>query len=205
MKKFAAAMSMALVAGVASASSITIKTGATFESNLADGNAYRTDVTSAVATSAAVTETSFDSVQFSTQKNYAVEGTIKFDVTSPTSYDFRAGVDLGGGGALFIDGNLVDSKSNNMWWSYGYNDASQYLASSSAVLLGVGVHTLTLYGFEDCCSGTSQVQFSTNNGASYTSFSNTDGLPAIPEAPNAALLLAGLAVVGTLARRRKQA
>ena len=204
MKKFAAAFALAIVAGAASASGITIKTGQTFESGLADGNAYRTDVTNAVAASAAVAVSDYSSLGINL-RDYALESTIKFDVTSATSFDFRAGVDFGGGGALFLDGVLLDSKSTDMWWNYSYNDANQFLAGSSGSALGVGVHTLTLYGFEGCCSGNSQVQFSTNGGQSFTSFSSTDGLPAVPEAQNAAMLLAGLGLLATLTRRRKQA
>ena len=205
MKKIAAAFALAIVAGAAGASGITIKTGQTFESGLANGDAYRTDVTNAVAGSAAVAVSDYSSLDLSSLRNFALESTITFDVTSPESFDFRAGVDFGGGGALFLDGVLLDSKSTDMWWNYSYGDASQFLAGSSTSALGVGVHTLSLYGFEGCCSGNSQVQFSTNGGQSFTSFSSTDGMPAVPEAQNAAMLLAGLGLLATLTRRRKQA
>jgi hypothetical protein len=198
MKKIAAAVSIALIAGAAGASGITVQTGSGFEFNLANAAAYQSDVSALVG--APVTLTSFDDAQFSLS-NSAFQATITFDVGAPTSFDFRAGVDLGGGGALFLDGNALDSKGNGMWWAGSYSDASQFLAGSSTAL-GVGVHTLTLYGFEDCCSGNMQVQYSTDGGANYTSFSATDTLPAVPEAQGFAMLLAGLGLVATLARRR---
>jgi len=197
MKKFAAAVSLAVVAGAASASAITYQTGAGFKSDLADAAAYESAVTALVGAPTALT--SFDNAQFHLS-NSAFEATITFDVTAPTAYDFRAGVDLGGGGTLVLDGTAIDTRSNNMWWNYSYSDASQFLAGSGD--LSVGVHTLQLYGFEDCCSGNMQVQFSTNGGTSYTSFGATDGLPAVPEAQSFAMLLAGLGLVATLARRR---
>jgi len=197
MKKFAAALSLAVVAGAASASAITYQTGGTFESGLADSAAYVTAVTGMVGAPHAIS--SFDSFNFALS-NTAFESTIKFDVTSPTTFNFRAGVDLGGGGTMVLDGVALDTHGNNMWWAGSYSDPTQFFAGSSA--LGVGVHTLSLYGFEDCCSGNMQVQFSTNGGNSFTSFSNTDGLPAVPEAQSFAMLLAGLGLVGTLARRR---
>ena len=197
MKKFAAAVSLAVVAGAASASVITYQTGAGFESNLANAAAYESAVTALVG--APVSITSFDNANFALS-NSAFEATITFDVTAATTFDFRAGVDLGGGGTLVLDGTALDTHSNNMWWNYSYADASQFLAGSAA--LATGVHTLQLYGFEDCCSGNMQVQYSTNGGTSYTSFGTTDGLPAVPEAQSFAMLLAGLGLVATLARRR---
>ena len=197
MKKFAAAVSLAVVAGAAGASGITYQTGGHFEANLADAAAYESAVSALVG--APTTIASFDDAQFHLS-NTAFEATIKFDVTTPTTFDFRAGVDLGGGGTLVLDGTALDTHSNNMWWNYSYSDASQFLAGSAG--LSAGEHTLTLYGFEDCCSGNMQVQYSTNGGASYTSFGTTDGLPAVPEAQSFAMLLAGLGLVATVARRR---
>jgi hypothetical protein len=199
MKQIAAAVSLAVIAGAASASAITVQTGSTFESNLADAAAYKSDVIALVG--APVALASFDNAQFSLS-NSAFEATITFDVTAPTTFDFRAGVDFGGGGALFLDGTALDYKGTDMWWADSYNNASQFLAGTSTTPLGVGVHTLSLYGFENCCSGNMQVQYSTNGGSTFTSFSSTDTLPAVPEAQNFAMLLAGLGLVATVARRR---
>ena len=197
MKKFAAAISLAVVAGAASATAITVQTGAGFESNLANAAAYESAVSALVG--APVSLSSFDNANFALS-NSAFEATITFDVTAPTTFDFRAGVDLGGGGTLVLDGTALDTHSNNMWWNYSYSDASQFLAGSAS--LSAGFHTLTLYGFEDCCSGNMQVQYSTDGGTSYTSFGSADGLPAVPEAQSFAMLLAGLGLVATVARRR---
>ena len=197
MKKFAAALSLAVVAGAASASAITYQTGGTFESGLADSAAYVTAVTGMVGAPHAIS--SLDSFNFALS-NTAFEATITFVATTAETFDFRAGVDLGGGGTMVLDGVALDTHGNNMWWAGSYSNPSQYFQGSAA--LGAGVHTLKLYGFEDCCSGAMQAQFSTNGGDSYTSFSNTDGLPAVPEAQSFAMLLAGLGMVGALARRR---
>ena len=196
MKKFAAAVSLAIVAGAAGASGITYQTGAGFEAGLADSAAYQTAVNGLVG--APVVLSSFDNANFALS-NSAFEATITFDVGAPATFDFRAGVDLGGGGTLVLDGTALDTNGNNMWWNNSYADPSQFLAGSAN--LSVGVHTLTIYGFEDCCSGNMQVQFSKNGGA-YQSFGATDGLPAVPEAQSVAMLLAGLGLVATVARRR---
>ena len=49
MKKFAAAISLAVVAGAASATAITVQTGAGFESNLANAAAYESAVSALTA------------------------------------------------------------------------------------------------------------------------------------------------------------
>ncbi|MFL6696193.1 MAG: CCXG family PEP-CTERM protein [Vitreoscilla sp.] len=197
MKKFAAAVSLVIAAGAASASGITYQKGGSFESGLADSAAYQSDVSARVGAPIAIS--SLNDFNFALS-NTAFEATIKFDVTTPTTFNFRAGVDLGGGGTLVLDGVALDTHSNNMWWAGSYSDSSQYFAGSST--LGVGVHTLSIYGFEDCCSGSMQAQFSTDGGRDYTSFAANDGLAAVPEAQNFAMLLAGLGLVATVSRRR---
>ncbi|MBW8780053.1 MAG: CCXG family PEP-CTERM protein [Burkholderiales bacterium] len=197
MKKFAAALSLAVLAGAAGASTITFQTGAGFESGLANSAAYQTDVSALVGAPTALA--SFDNINFSLS-NSALEATVSFYVTAPTTFKFRAGVDFGGGGTMVLDGTGLDTHGNDMWWAGSYSDSSQYFAGSAT--LSAGAHTLSLYGFEGCCSGNMQAQYSTDFGDSYTSFSNTDSLPAVPEAQSFAMLLAGLGMVGALARRR---
>lgn len=201
MKNFAAAVVLAAIAGTAGASTISIQTGDTFSSNLGSAAAYENAVDNSNL-GAATTIASYDNLALSLS-DASLKSTITFYLATTTTFDFRAGVDFGGGGALVVD-NTSTFNGGNMWWNGNYNTPSQYLALDN-VTLSAGDHTLTLYGFEDCCSGNTQLQYSTDKGAQFTSFSTTDNLPAVPEAQNAAMLLAGLALVGTLARRRKQA
>ncbi len=203
MKKLATAIALAFVAGAASASTISIQTGDTFEHGLTSATDYAYEVNNNSNLGAATTIASYDNLALSLS-NASLKSTITFYLATPTTFDFRAGVDFGGGGALFVD-NTSTFNGGNMWWANSYGDASQYLALNN-VTLSAGDHTLTLYGFEDCCSGNSQLQYEVVGGsAGFTSFSSTDTLPAVPEAQSFAMLLAGLGLVGTLARRRKQA
>ena len=197
MKKFAAVLSLAVLAGAAGASTITFQKGAGFESGLADSAAYQSAVSALVG--APTSLSSFDNVNFSLS-NSALEATVSFYLTAPTSFDFRAGVDFGGGGTMVLDGVGLDTHGNDMWWAGSYSNPSQFLAGSST--LSAGAHTLSLYGFEGCCSGNMQAQYSTDGGRSFTSFSTTDSLAAVPEAQSVAMMLAGLGLVATLARRR---
>ena len=63
MKKFAAAVSLAVIAGAASASGITFQTGAGFESNLADAAAYESAVSALVGAPTSLVA-SFDNAEF---------------------------------------------------------------------------------------------------------------------------------------------
>ena len=203
MKKLATAIALAIVASAASAgSAIEIQTGTyTGTGPLTDATDFQTAVEGSVTKTSWAA--SYDNLPISLN-NSALESTITFDVTTAgQDWTFRAGVDFGKGGAIFLDGAAEQSFSHDMWWAGSYNTAGQYF-EFTANDLSVGKHTITLYGIEDCCSGNQQTQFQIGNG-NFTSFGTNDGLPAVPEAQNVAMLLAGLGLVGTLARRRKQA
>lgn len=203
MKKIAAAVSMALVAGIASASTIQLTTGSyaggADTSTFANGLDYQTAVQNAFATNGSTTTSvpSYDNLALNLN-NSALQATIDFGVHTAGTWEIRAGVDLGEGGAMFLDGQQVAFNNTNMWWNGSYGSNGSFDISTN---LSVGNHVLTIYGVEDCCSGNVQTQFSLNGG-SFASFSSNDSLTAVPEAQNLAMLLAGLGLVGTLARRR---
>ena len=83
----------------------------------------------------------------------------------------RIGADFGGGGTLLIDGNLVEFRSNDMWWDGSYSDPTQYLKGT--VSITAGPHVIDSYGFEDCCDGAQQTQYS-YLGSAYRTF---QGIP----------------------------
>ena len=137
--------------------------------------------------------------------NIAFKSTINFGLAASGSYSFRAGVDFGNGGAVFLDGQAVDYKTTDMWWAQSYdNTGSVFLVNNQQ--LAAGNHTLTIYGLEGCCDGGQQVQFSAN-GSAFQSFSaNTlqlAAVPAVPEPETYAMMLGGLGLVGAVARRRR--
>jgi hypothetical protein len=202
MKKLAAALSFGLVAGIASASTIQIQTGAyTGDGSFASALDYQAAVDAAVSGPGATSTFvgSYDNLPVSLNSS-ALEATIDFTASTAGTWEFRTGVDFGLGGAIFLDGVALAYNTNNMWWGGSYSDPSQFLAGTST--LASGNHTLTIYGIEDCCSGNQQAQYKIGDG-DFTSFSNADGLVAVvPEAQTFAMLLAGLGLVATMARRR---
>ena len=205
MKKLLSVLSLTLIAGAASASTIEYQTGHyTGSPTFASASDYQTAVESSVLTSPVVSIPSYDNVNpgLSQWGNDAYKATVTFGVADAGVWFFRSGVDFGLGGAIFLDGVAQTFKTNDMWWDGSYSNPSQYLSFSNT--LTTGNHTLTIYGVEWCCSGGQQAQFQAANSNAFVSFSNNDGLvSAVPEPESYALMLAGLGLVGTMVRRRK--
>lgn len=206
-----AALAVAMAYGTSEAAVITFQTGYSDAVAQASANDYRSVVDAAVANSPYGTKTldnydvvSNHSLFGASASNIAFKSTINFGLSSDGTYSFRAGVDFGNGGAVFLDGQAVDVKTNDMWWNYDYNQTSSVFTVSNKSLLA-GNHTLTIYGLEGCCDGGQQVQYSVN-GAAFQSFSsNTLQLAAaVPEPETYAMMLGGLGVMGTIARRRRK-
>nr|WP_315490903.1 CCXG family PEP-CTERM protein [uncultured Rhodoferax sp.] len=205
MKKILYTLSLSLLALGAQASQIQYQTGNfTGSPTFASGSDYQAAVESAVALSPVTTIASYNSVNpgLSSAGNDAYKATVTFGVSTAGLWEFRSGVDFGLGGAMFLNGVSKTFKTTDMWWNGNYSNPSQYLSFSS--VLAVGNYTLTIYGLEWCCSGNQQAQFKAAGSNNFVSFSNQDGLvSAVPEPESYALMLAGLGLMATIARRRK--
>lgn len=206
-KKSLLALALASVVGAASASVIRVESASATSPILASANAYRDAVNAALLSGTYVSQmvASYNSLShqslFGGNSNYAFKATINFSAATAGVWDFRAGVDFGSGGALFLDGVAIDVQSNDMWWGGAYTNPSQYFSATSN--LAAGNHVLTMYGFEGCCDGAQQFQYRTGNQG-FTSFASNDGLNVVPEPASLALLLTGAGLVG-FSGRRKQA
>jgi hypothetical protein len=199
------AFALAASCGVAQASVIKVEAASGTTGFLGSANAYLAAVDSALAGAsyASAAPSSLNAIShaslFGGNSNFAMKTTVKFGLTAASNVAFRAGVDFGSGGAMFLDGVALDFKGSDMWWNGSYSSASQFLAGSG--VLTAGNHVLTVMGFEGCCDGGEQVQFKLASGA-FTSFSRADDLAYIPEPATLGLAAAGLGLVG-LSRRRK--
>ncbi|MCH9640038.1 MAG: CCXG family PEP-CTERM protein [Betaproteobacteria bacterium] len=205
------------------ASLIKIDTGFSAADRQIDAAAYKSLVDAAVVTSTAGYGTaiveSYDKIANRTlfsggsNRNIAIKSTIDFYVSAKNAglWEFRAGVDFGHGGAIFVDGTAYDFKTNNMWWRGNYNNSSQYLSINS-LNLTAGNHTLNIYGLEDCCDGHQQAQFRFGDG-NFKTFSSSDNLTplsarenlvSVPEPTLLNMFLIGSGLIWLMARRRKE-
>lgn len=70
----------------------------------------------------------------------------------------RWAADAGGGGALYFDGDLKFSKwGEDLWWGGSWGNINE-LIYSCVDNVGVGYHSLEIYGMEGCCDGAQQLQ-----------------------------------------------
>ena len=113
---------------------------------------------------------------------------LAIDPSQVGNYEIQVAPDFGLGGTVLLDGVAVALNSNDMWWDGDWSNTSQIFDFSS--FLGVGNHTLQVYGQEACCDGPTAARYSTDGGANWTAFG------AVPEP--AAILLAGLGLAGLI-------
>lgn len=211
--KASCAILVACFAAQANASIITLQTAYSTAGSQSSATAYKDVVERALLSQGAgygtKTISSYDNLsnanQFSggANSNIAWKATIDFSVATAATWTFRTGVDFGNGGALFLDGVALTSRSTDMYWGNSYATASQYLQASS--LLAAGNHTLTIYGLENCCDGVQQAQFKAA-GASFATFAANDGIgpKAVPEPATLATFGLGLALAAGMRRRGKR-
>ena len=120
--------------------------------------------------------------------------------TEAGSWAFRAGVDFGHGGAMFLDGNVIDLDTSDLWWNGSYGNTGDILAASG-LNLASGNHVLDIYGLEGCCDGTQSAQFQIGN-QQWQTFTVRDGRDSRVPVP-ATLALLGIGVAGLRAMRKR--
>lgn len=94
---------------------------------------------------------------FTQNGDFALSIQSQIIVPADALYEFRAGVDFGNGGELYIDGNsLEDDWDGELWWALNFSNADVLTGSA---LLTAGSHTLNLLGYERCCDGAAEIEY----------------------------------------------
>jgi hypothetical protein len=66
---------------------------------------------------------------------------INFTEIASAEWDFRFGVDFGGGGVVAMDDTVMKSYSGGMWWAYRRNRATQLNYKQT---LAAGAHKMEI-------------------------------------------------------------
>ncbi|MDC8783782.1 CCXG family PEP-CTERM protein [Roseateles koreensis] len=208
------ALTAFIFAASAHASIITFDAAYSTAAAQSSAEAYKTVVNAAVgqtgakhATVSTYNNLSNSAVFGGSNSNLAYRFTVNFDVSAANAgnWGLRAGTDFGKGGAVFLDGLALGFKSNDMWWNGSYSNTNQAFVFSN-ISLTEGLHTLQIFGLENCCDGGQQAQFNIK-GAGYRTIAANDGLsPAlqaanVPEPASMVLVLAALGGMALVTRR----
>eukprot|EP00946_MAST-07B_sp_MAST-7B-sp1_P005000 g5000.t1 len=92
-------------------------------------------------------------------RNIASRATIRFSLRQTSKISFRFGADFGIGSAIVLDGNVVSSHAESLWWGGRWTHPHADILSVSNTRLERGNHELLVYGLENCCDGSHTYQF----------------------------------------------
>ena len=114
------------------------------------------------------------------------------------SWIFDFGLDAGYGAAVYLDGVLVNTRTDDLWWSNNWNNSDVFTVALDD--LSRQSQVIDVYWAENCCNGSSSIRFTNDaNQVRALSVANIDSA-SIPEPTSIALF--GLAVFGLAVRRR---
>lgn len=151
----------------------------------------------------AITHTDIDSFDLYRSGNNTINlMTIDFDMASSGSWGFDLGLDAGYGAAFYLDNTLISNRTDNLWWSYNWNNSDVMHVLDNT--LTAGDHKIEIYWAENCCNGASSAKFTTD-GINWQALSsdNIANAASVPEPATLALFSLGLVGL-TLARIKKK-
>lgn len=107
-----------------------------------------------------------------------------------TNWIFELGLDAGFGAAVYLDGQLVSSRTDDLWWGYNWNNADVFTVALNDLTRDNKV--LDIFWAEHCCNGASSIRF--KNDANQWNSLDVASLNAasIPEPTSVALIALGL-------------
>ena len=133
---------------------------------------------------------------------------INFSIAEQGFWSFDFGLDAGFGAELFVDGNLIVDRTDDLWWARNWQHSDVF--SLDTFDFAQGQHNIDVFFAEKCCDGLSTVQF-TNHSTQETSILSSNALeaaafisePAIAAVPEpATAVLFALGALGLILRRK---
>ncbi len=116
---------------------------------------------------------------------------ISFFTAGSGGWDFQAGLDAHYGAAFYINGNLITSRSDDLWWARSWDSGD--ILNINGHVLSAGNHMLDIYWAEKCCDGPSSVRFRANDEVWQSLSADTlDQRAAVPEPWTIVLIAVGL-------------
>lgn len=114
-----------------------------------------------------------------------------------SNWFFELGLDAGFGAAVYLDGNLVDNRTDDLWWGYNWNNSDVFSVALNGLTRDNKV--VDIYWGEHCCNGASSIRFK-NDFSQWGNLSASNLADAsIPEPTSIALIAMGL--LGLVSRR----
>lgn len=108
--------------------------------------------------------------------------------------------DAGFGGAIYLDGNLLNKKTNDLWFGWNsWNNAT--ILQVTNVVVTASNHVFEGFWAEGCCNGNQFLEYTTD-GQNWQSMANLAAPAAVPVP--AALWLFSSAFVGILGISRRK-
>ena len=174
----------------------------TIETKAIDVDIDNTDFISSWAEQTATAKTSdLDSFENkNTGKDSINLFSVTFDTDNAATWGFQAGLDAYYGAAIYVNGTLVESSTDDLWWAKSWTNADVITATDVDILAGTNL--LQVYWAEACCNGGSSIRF-TADGTNWETLSKANIATAVPEP--ALLALLGFGLLGFSARRNKKA
>lgn len=154
MKKYVAALLIALTSSVSQAALIEYKFTAIDSSFDASSSLLNYVNNSSSVTASSVS--SFDMVNSQTQSVSLIS--FEFDFSSLVQFSLFAGLDASYGAEIYVDGVNVLDTEEDLWWRRSWNNSDVITTDVASV----GLTRIDIVWAEECCGGQSSIAFSSD-------------------------------------------
>ena len=122
---------------------------------------------------------------------------ISFDMQFTNTWTLDFGLDAGYGAEVYVDGVLVVSRTDDLWWRRDWTNSDTF--SLTDYTFGPGSHNIDLYFAESCCDGLSSIRL-TNSFTQNVSILTNSTLQAATVPEPESIMLFAMALFGLALR-----